>query len=118
MEALKAKNDLTLKDIRAAIQQPESVSVELVRESGAAIGRVIASLVNFYNPSLISIGGSFSEFGDIFLASLRQGVYQRSLPLATRDLRINKLTVLTLTRIPFWNGNETKCKSAGAAESP
>ncbi len=93
MEALKEKNDITLKDIRAAIQQPDPLSVELIRDSGATIGRVIASLVNFFNPSLISIGGSVSEFGDIFLASLRQGVYQRSLPLATRDLRINKSTL-------------------------
>ena len=29
-----------------------------------------------------------AEAGDVFLAAIRHSVYQRSLPLATRDLRI------------------------------
>jgi glucokinase-like ROK family protein len=81
---------LTLDHIEAGLQSLDSVSIELVRESGRTIGRVIASIVNFSNPSLIAIGGTISEFGDLFLAALRQSVYQRSLPLATRNLVINK----------------------------
>lgn len=89
-DTLKEKGEISLEDISTGIQRFDPVSVELVRESGALIGRVIASLVNFSNPSLISIGGGVSEFGDILLAAIRQGVYQRSLPLATRNLLINK----------------------------
>jgi glucokinase-like ROK family protein len=90
LDTLNERGDITLKDIGTGLQRLDPLSLELVRDSGAQIGRVIASLVNFYNPTLISIGGSISEFGDILLASIRQGVYQRSLPLATRNLQINK----------------------------
>lgn len=90
LDLLQEKGDLTLKDIGAGIQRLDSLSVELIRDSGALIGRVLASLVNYSNPSLISIGGGVSEFGDIVLAAIRQGIYQRSLPLATRNLLINK----------------------------
>ncbi|MFC3341229.1 ROK family protein [Paenibacillus abyssi] len=90
LETLDDKGELSLKDIGAGIQRLDTLSVELIRDSGALIGRVLASLVNYSNPSLISISGGASEFGDILLAAIRQGVYQRSLPLATRNLLINK----------------------------
>jgi predicted NBD/HSP70 family sugar kinase len=49
---------------------------------------MLATLVNFYNPSLIIIGGGVANAGDLLLAAIRQVVYQRSLPLATRSLRM------------------------------
>lgn len=90
LEQLKAKGDITIKDLRMGIHSFDSTSVELIRESGALVGQVISSLVNFANPALISIGGGVAEIGDILLAAIRQGVYQRSLPLSTRNLLINK----------------------------
>ncbi|ALS23311.1 ROK family transcriptional regulator [Paenibacillus naphthalenovorans] len=90
LERLKSNGEITIKDVRMGIHSFDSASVELIRESGALIGQVISSLVNFANPSLISIGGGVAEIGDILLAAIRQGVYQRSLPLSTRNLLINK----------------------------
>ena len=49
---------------------------------------MLAGLVNFFNPSLIVIGGAVANAGDAYLASIREVVYARSLPLATRDLLI------------------------------
>jgi predicted NBD/HSP70 family sugar kinase len=37
---------------------------------------------------VIVIGGGVSSAGNLLLASIRQTVYSRSLPLATRDLEI------------------------------
>jgi len=48
----------------------------------------LASLVNFFNPDMIVIGGGVSKLGDILLSSIRQAVLNRSLPLATRNLDI------------------------------
>ena len=45
-------------------------------------------MVNFHNPSLVVIGGGVSAAGDQLLASIRETVLRRSLPLATRDLEI------------------------------
>jgi predicted NBD/HSP70 family sugar kinase len=66
----------------------EAAAVQLVRESGRLIGEVLAALVNLHNPSVIVIGGDVSRAHEQLLAGIREVVYQRSLPLATRHLRI------------------------------
>jgi len=48
----------------------------------------VARFVNFFNPSLILVGGGVAEAGDTYLATVREVVLSRSLPLATRNLRI------------------------------
>lgn len=63
-------------------------AVQLIRHSGRLIGEVLAAAVNFYNPSMIVIGGDVAGVQEQLLASVREVVYQRSLPLATRHLRI------------------------------
>jgi glucokinase-like ROK family protein len=63
-------------------------SVRLVREAGRTLGDVLASVVNFFNPAVIVIGGDVAEAHEQLLAGVREVVYQRSLPLATRHLRV------------------------------
>ena len=65
-------------------------SVELVTHSALLVGETLSGLVNFFNPSLILLGGGVTEIGDLYLASVRQMVLSRSLPLATRALRIER----------------------------
>jgi predicted NBD/HSP70 family sugar kinase len=54
---------------------------------------VLASLVNFFNPSCIILGGALGVLGDDLLAGIRGVVYQRALPLATRHLTIETTAV-------------------------
>ena len=75
-------------DVISGAQSGDAVCVELLNEAAERVGDVLATLVSFYNPSLLVIGGRLSAAGDGFLAAIRQRIYQRSLPLATRDLRI------------------------------
>jgi predicted NBD/HSP70 family sugar kinase len=63
-------------------------ATRLVRESGRVLGQVLAAAVNFSNPSVIVIGGDVANAHEQLLAGVREVVYQRSLPLATRHLRI------------------------------
>jgi predicted NBD/HSP70 family sugar kinase len=63
-------------------------ATRLVRESGRVLGQVLAAAVNFSNPSVIVIGGDVADAHEQLLAGVREVVYQRSLPLATRHLRI------------------------------
>ena len=51
---------------------------------------MLASVVNFFNPSLIVIGGGVANSPDQLLAAIRETVYRRSLPLATRELLIQR----------------------------
>jgi len=79
---------LSAADIAAGASHGDVACQELLQRSGRLVGGMLASAVNFFNPSLIVIGGGVATAGDQLLASLREAVYRRSLPLATRDLLI------------------------------
>jgi glucokinase-like ROK family protein len=81
---------LQASDLADAAAHGDRLAVEIFGRTGRLIGSMLATLVNFYNPSLIVIGGGVADAGDILLASIRQAVYSQSLPLATRDLRITR----------------------------
>src|SRR5215208_6194838 len=53
------------------------------------IGDVLAGLVNFFNPSVVFVGGDVANIGNQLLASIRQAVLSRSTASATRDLVIS-----------------------------
>ena len=75
-------------DIVDAVAAGEIAALTAVRDAGRDLGTVLATCVNLLNPSVIVIGGKLSEAGEYLLAGVREVVYQRSLPLATHDLRI------------------------------
>ena len=79
---------MTAEDVARAAIHGDAVALALLQEAGRRIGQVLASIVNFFNPSLIVIGGGVAKSGDQFLATIRETIYRRSLPLATRDLVI------------------------------
>jgi predicted NBD/HSP70 family sugar kinase len=70
------------------VRSGDSDATRLMRESGRVLGEVLAAAVNFSNPSVIVIGGDAADAHEQLLAGVREVVYQRSLPLATRHLRI------------------------------
>ncbi|MEU7861926.1 ROK family transcriptional regulator [Nonomuraea sp. NPDC049141] len=75
-------------DVVALVQAGNTQALRLVREAGRLIGEVLASLVNFFNPEVIVIGGALSRVHEHLLAGIKETVYRRSLPLATHHLSI------------------------------
>jgi glucokinase-like ROK family protein len=80
--------DLSAADVGQAVSQGDPVAVQLIRDSGRRVGQVLASLVSFFNPGLIVIGGGVTAVGHSLLAEIRGVTYRRSLPLATGNLPI------------------------------
>ena len=78
--------EVTIADLRALLARADPTARGLVREAATRIGEVVAMLVHFYNPARVSIGGSLTAASDDLLAGVRSIVYQRALPLATRNL--------------------------------
>ena len=94
--ALDRRAALTAEDVGRAAAHGDAVAVELLQTAGRRVGSMLASVVNFFNPSLIVIGGGVAHSGDHLLAAIRETVYRRSLPLATRDLLIQRSSLGTL----------------------
>lgn len=80
--------DLTPELIARAAEDGDALAISLIQRSARLVGETIAALVNLFNPGVIVIGGAVASAGEVFLAEVRQRVYELSLPLATRDLSI------------------------------
>jgi len=85
---LAEKGELTAVDVASAVAQGDPYAVQMIRDGGHRVGWVLASLVSFFNPGLIVIGGRVSRLGHPLLAEIRGVVYRRSLPLATGNLPV------------------------------
>jgi predicted NBD/HSP70 family sugar kinase len=78
----------TPEGIARAAENGDALAISLIQRSARDVGESIAALVNMFNPGTIVIGGAVAAAGELFLAEVRQRVYELSLPLATRDLKI------------------------------
>jgi glucokinase-like ROK family protein len=89
-EVLETQGSVGAADVAVAASHGDPVALGLITETGRLVGGMLASLVNFVNPSLIVIGGGVAKSGEGLLATIRHTVYGRSLPLATRDLLVQR----------------------------
>lgn len=85
--------ELSAVDVANGAQQGDAFCVVLLAGVGQHIGEMLASIVNIFNPSLVVLGGGVTGAGDALLATIRQQIYLRSSPLATRDLRVTRSTL-------------------------
>jgi predicted NBD/HSP70 family sugar kinase len=76
------------RDVVRLVRDGNTTAIRMVRDAGRTLGEVLAGTVNFFNPAVIVIGGDIAEAHAQLLAGVREGILSRSLPLATRDLRI------------------------------
>ncbi|HLH60088.1 MAG TPA: ROK family transcriptional regulator [Ktedonobacteraceae bacterium] len=75
-------------DVVRLIRAGQPDAVRLARQAGRVLGQAISDAVSFFNPSLVVIGGRLAHADEPLLAGIREVVYRRSLPLATRNLQI------------------------------
>jgi glucokinase-like ROK family protein len=87
-ERLAASGAVTALDVAQGAVEGDVTCIRLIRDGGRDVGRVLAGLVSFANPSMIVIGGGLAKLGHILLAEIRSVVYRRSLPLATGNLPV------------------------------
>jgi glucokinase-like ROK family protein len=87
---LEETGSLSAADVARGATHGDPTCVELLTDAGRLVGHMLASVVNFFNPSLIVIGGGVAGAGDQLLATIRETVYRRSLPLATRELVVKR----------------------------
>jgi predicted NBD/HSP70 family sugar kinase len=76
-----------VRDLVALALQGDSFARGLLRDSGRELGEVLAVAINLLNPAAVVIGGDMAAAFDFYVAGVRESVYRRSAPLATRDLQ-------------------------------
>lgn len=76
--------------VMAAAEDAEPTVTTAVRRAGLQVGEVLATVVNFANPDAVLLGGVLSG-SEAFVAAIRGALYERCLPLATSELRIDRV---------------------------
>ena len=84
----KAQSPHELDSLVKHIRQGDLQTIRLLREAATVLGRLVASMVNVINPARIVLGGAIAAASDDLLAGVRSGVYNRAMPLATRNLTL------------------------------
>jgi glucokinase-like ROK family protein len=96
---LDERGRVTAADIAWAAGFGDPVAVALIQNAGRRVGAMLATAVNMFNPSLIVVAGGVARSGDLLLAAIRETVYRRSLPLATRDLQVRASSLGSLAGV-------------------
>jgi len=76
-----------VRDLVDLALQGDAVARGLLRDSGRELGDVLAVAINLLNPAAVVIGGDMAAAFDFYVAGVRESVYRRAAPLATRDLQ-------------------------------
>ena len=77
-----------LESIIRTARQGDKFSVELLLESGYAVGRGIAALIHILNPEMIVIGGRGSAAGKIWQTPIQQALHEYCIPRLASDTAI------------------------------
>jgi glucokinase-like ROK family protein len=85
---LDERGHISAREVIRAARVGDSAALTLLNRSAMLVGQTLAGLANFFNPSLIVIGGGVAHAGDAYLATIRQVIYARSNALATRELLV------------------------------
>lgn len=75
-------------DVTLAAEAGDPTARAMLQRAATLVGGTLATLVSFFNPNLVIIGGGIAHARDFVVNGIREGVYRRSLPLSTQDLRI------------------------------
>jgi predicted NBD/HSP70 family sugar kinase len=85
---LEGREVATTADLRQLVQRGDADAVAAVRTAGQHAGEVLTTVVSVLNPEILVLAGDMAHTNGHFVTGLREVVYQRSLPRATRSLRL------------------------------
>ena len=78
----------TVADLVDLLKSGDPEVLAMTRQAGRTIGIALADAVSLLNPGAVMIGGELGAAADNLVAGVREVIYARCLPLATRRLEI------------------------------
>jgi len=82
------RGELTLATLIEAARTGDKLAFQILDETGAYVGRVIAIAVNLLGPELVVLGGPLAQDGGIILDAVQRQVRLRALEHLSRQTRI------------------------------
>jgi predicted NBD/HSP70 family sugar kinase len=85
---LREHGELTLDDVRQALEAGDEPARSVVIAAGRYLGRVIAAIIGILDVERIVLHGSVTQLGEPWLEAVRDEARRRSLDLLSRDVSI------------------------------
>jgi predicted NBD/HSP70 family sugar kinase len=76
------------RDVVRLVHQGHPEAIALVRVAGRLVGEVLATAVAVLNPGVLVLSGDMADTHEHFLVGVREVLYERTVPLATRELLV------------------------------
>ena len=92
-EKYKKDGKISLDDILQAVSEEDVLAIEVVEEIGSSLGRVLAGLINIFNPEVVVIGGRLAVGGDYLMLPIRSTVRRLAQNYVAKD------TTITFTKL-------------------
>lgn len=86
-------------ELHSLLVKGDLAALTELRVASEWIGEAVANLVHVLNPARVVLGGMLVSSSDVLLAVVRSVVYQRALPLATRELVLGAPTLGSLSGV-------------------
>lgn len=75
-------------DVTSLVQRGDPDAVAAVRRAGRRVGEVLTTVVSVLNPEVLVLAGELAHSDGHLVTGVRETIYERSLPRATRRLRV------------------------------
>lgn len=75
-------------DIVALAQGKNPLVLEELRAAGRKLGQVASDAVGLMNPEVVVVGGNLALASDSLISGIREAIFERSHPLASKDLQV------------------------------
>lgn len=79
---------LSIEKICLAAINNDQVAVQIIRQAGENLGRVLAMLVNLFNPEKILLAGEIVQSATVLFPALQQQIQRQSLPNFHHELQL------------------------------
>jgi predicted NBD/HSP70 family sugar kinase len=76
------------RDVVKLVQNGDPEAIQVTREAGRLLGQVLATAVSLLNPEVLVLGGDMAATHEHFILGMKESIYTRTQPLATRSLTI------------------------------
>lgn len=84
---------ITARKIVSAAKEGDEFSIKLLHESGKAIGKTLAGVIQILNPGLIILGGKHARAGELLTNSIENSLLQHVNPKLRENIRILRSTL-------------------------
>jgi transcriptional regulator of PTS gene len=79
---------LSVEALCNATRQGDLLAQEVIRSVGTSVGRILAIMVNLFNPQKILIGSPLNRAADVLYPAILTCIHQQSLPAYSRNVEV------------------------------